>query len=171
MVRMTPAPRPLVALAAMLLFVAGCATSPGYPPSGGQTPPPSGQPPRYPTPAPSPYPSQTPPTQTPMPAPAPTPAPPPASRPDPSVTLALREQSLAASARGDNEQAIALIERALRIEPDRPELWIDLARLHLDEGDAAGAEQFARKALLFTRNRPDLEQSAYSVISEAQRVR
>jgi len=160
----------LAASAAVLMLLAGCATSPSYPP-GGQTPP-TGSTSRYPAPTPAPYPypgGQVPPEQ--VPAPAPTPAPPPANRPDPAVTLALREQSLAAAARGDNEQAIALIERALRIEPDRAELWIDLARLHLDEGDAAGAEQFARKALLFTRKRPDLEQSAYSVISEAQRAR
>jgi hypothetical protein len=155
----------LGALAASTLLVTACATSPAYPPAGGTTTGrPAGQPPTYPPTAPAPLPG---PTQT----PAPAPAPPPPSRPDPAVTLALREQSLAAAARGDTEQAIALIERALRIEPSRAELWIDLARLHLDEGDAAGAEQFARKALLFTRNRPDLEQSAYSVISQAQRAR
>ncbi|NJN51715.1 MAG: tetratricopeptide repeat protein [Gammaproteobacteria bacterium] len=87
------------------------------------------------------------------------------------MTLALREESLQAASRGDTAEAIALIERAIRIEPDRPELWIDLARLHLDEGDAVGAEQFARKALLYTRTRHDLEQQAYLIISQAQRQR
>ena len=127
MVRMTPAPRPLIAFAAMLLFVAGCATSPGYPPSGGQTPPAPGQPSRYPTPAPSPYPSQTPPTQTPMPAPAPTPAPPPASRPDPSVTLALREQSLAASALGKLGDVSVLNRLNEKLDADNWQVRSDVA--------------------------------------------
>jgi tetratricopeptide (TPR) repeat protein len=147
--------------------LAGCATSPAYPPQQpAPYPSPGGTAPGVPAPGPErPYPET-------VPAPAPAPRPPVSeqSRPDPGVTLALREQSLEAASRGDNEQAIALIERALRIEPDRAELWIDLARLHLEEGDTTGAEQFARKALLFTRGRPDLEQRAYSVISEAQRA-
>jgi tetratricopeptide (TPR) repeat protein len=153
----------LGAIAIATLLLAACATTPGHP-TGGPAPAP-GQP--------SPYPPSSPQAPAPTPAPAPVPAPaiPPASRPDPTVTLALREQSLAAAARGDTQQAIALIERALRIEPNRAELWIDLARLHLDEGDTVGAEQFARKALLFTRDRPDLEQRAYTVISQAQRSR
>ncbi len=155
---------PLAAMA-VLLALAGCATAPAYPPS-------------YP-PSRAPAPPQTLPPATPTPAPYPEdrsdgpPAPPVATtpRPDPSVTLALREESLQAASRGDTAQAIALIERAIRIEPDRPELWIDLARLHLDEGDAGGAEQFARKALLYTRKRYDLEQQAYLIISQAQRKR
>jgi Flp pilus assembly protein TadD len=170
MVRLTTfVPRGALWLA-MAALLAACATSPG-PATGGASRPAPSPVPRYPAPAPAPYPgSGPPPAQRPAPAPVPAPVPPAAPKPDPSVTLALREQSLAAAARGDSAGAIALIERALRIEPNRAELWIDLARLHLDEGDAAGAEQFARKALLFTRDRPDLEQSAYSLISEAQRT-
>jgi len=166
MVRLNTTTGRIASLLITALVMAGCATAPAYPPrQPAPYPPPGGSPSEVPAPQPpQPYPGN-------VPAPAPRPPVSEQSRPDPGVTLALREQSLEAAARGDNEQAIALIERALRIEPDRPELWIDLARLHLEEGDTTGAEQFARKALLFTRGRPDLEQRAYAVISEAQRTR
>jgi len=57
---------------------------------------------------------------------------------------------------------------AIRIQPDSAQLWIELARCHLKEGNAAQAEQFARKALLFTGNRYDLEQQAWVVIADAR---
>jgi hypothetical protein len=153
---------PAAVLLTLTLTLAGCVTMTGYPTSS-QPPAPAG----------GPTDEQQPPVAS-MPAPAPEVGAPPvtaAPRPDPAVSLALREESLQAAGRGDTAEAIALIERAIRIEPDRPELWIDLARLHLEEGDAAAAEQFARKALLYTRNRHDLEQQAYLVIAEAQHQR
>ena len=156
-------------IAMIVLLVAACTTTTGPPAPHPSLPPrqvPSAPPPTYPAPPP--------PASHPPPAPAPTPAPStpvvPAPHADPSVTVALREQSVAAEMNGDHDRAVALIERALRIEPNNPQLWIDLAHLHLDEGDKAGAEQFARKALLFTKSRPDLEQQAYAVISDAQRA-
>jgi len=157
-------------IALVALLAAACTTSGGY--SSPRPTPQTAPAPHAPTttyPAPS-YPAPGPYSQTPS-QPQPTPSAPPTPHADPTVTLALREQSLAAAARGDRDQAVALIEKALRIEPNRPELWIDLARLHLEEGDKSGAEQFARKALLFTKDRPELEQQAYTLISDAQRLR
>jgi tetratricopeptide (TPR) repeat protein len=87
------------------------------------------------------------------------------------VTLALAEQSKQARAEGDYDKAIALLERAIRIESDRPELWLDLAGCHLAQGDYDAAEQFARKALLFTGAKYDVEQRAWSVIGAAQAKR
>jgi Flp pilus assembly protein TadD len=84
------------------------------------------------------------------------------------VTLALQDESARAAAAGDLPKAIQILERALRIQPDKAELWIDLARLHLKEGNSAQAEQFARKALLFTGQRYDLEQQAWVVIANAR---
>ena len=52
--------------------------------------------------------------------------------------------------------------------PTARQLWIELARCHLKEGNTAQAEQFARKALLFTGNRYDLEQQAWVVIADAR---
>jgi len=94
---------------------------------------------------------------------------PPANRPKPqaSATLALQSESQRAAAAGDLPKAIQILERAVRIQPDNAELWIDLARLHLKEGNPAQAEQLARKALLFTGQRYDLEQQAWVVIANA----
>jgi uncharacterized protein HemY len=128
-----------------------------------------------PAPAPVPPPARTVPPATPTPTPpvppTPAPTPPAAPRPAPSVTLALVEESDAARARGDYDKAVALLERAIRIEPDRPELWLSLAKAHLAQGDYAAAEQLARKSLLFTGKRYDLEQQAWSVIGAAEAAR
>lgn len=43
-------------------------------------------------------------------------------------------------------QAIAMLERALRIEPRNPLLWQELARLHLRRGDYRQAEQLAARS-------------------------
>jgi Tfp pilus assembly protein PilF len=80
----------------------------------------------------------------------------------------LQDEAQRAATAGDLPKAIQILERAIRIEPDRAELWLALARAHLQEGDASQAEQFARKALLFTRDRYDLEQQAWVVIADAR---
>jgi Tfp pilus assembly protein PilF len=92
----------------------------------------------------------------------------PPPQPKASVTLALQDEAQRAATAGDFSKATQILERAIRIEPDRAELWIELARVHLKEGNAAQAEQFARKALLFTHDRYDLEQQAWVVIADAR---
>ena len=47
---------------------------------------------------------------------------------------------------GDYPAAAATLERALRIDPGAPALWLELANVRLLEGDFAQAEQLARKA-------------------------
>lgn len=47
---------------------------------------------------------------------------------------------------GDYGAASATLERALRIEPTAPALWLELARVRLLEGEFRQAEQLARKA-------------------------
>jgi hypothetical protein len=69
----------------------------------------------------------------------------PAARPAPSVTMALRTESARAAASGDAGRAIELLERAIRIDPSRPELWFDLAERYLDAGDPARAAQLVEK--------------------------
>ena len=150
-------------LALLLIGMAGCTTpQPSarypvpapYPPTAG-TPPPAG-------------PVETPQSGTATPRPgAPEPA---APKPQASATLALQNESQAAAANGDLPRAIQILERAIRIAPDNAELWIELARLHLKEGNAAQAEQFARKALLFTGTNYNLEQQAWVIIADARRA-
>ena len=154
--------RALIAVASVVLL-AGCVTEQPAPNRGPYPPAPPQTVPRQPTPYPLPYP-------TPAPQPTPAPAQPDRAQPrtQPSVTLALQDEAQRAATAGDLSKATQILERAIRIEPDRPELWIELARVHLKEGNPAQAEQFARKALLFTGNRYDLEQQAWVVIADAR---
>jgi len=152
-----------IALVAAAISLSGCVSqSQQYPP---RTPPPS-HPPQQPgtthpgTTTPTPGPIIESPPQT-VPAPA-------QPKPQSTVTLALQDESERAAAAGDLPKAIQIIERAIRIQPDKAELWLDLARLHLKEGNPAQAEQFARKALLFTGQRYDLEQQAWVIIADAK---
>jgi len=64
-----------------------------------------------------------------------------------SPTAALLEQGRQQSAAGDYGRAAASVERALRIEPGNPYLWLELARIHRAAGNPAQAEANARKAL------------------------
>lgn len=115
------------------------------------------------------YPQPTQPAPQPIPqTPAPVQPQQPQPKPQSTVTLALQDEAQRAATAGDLPKAIQILERAIRIQPDSPTLWIELARCHLKEGNTAQAEQFARKALLFTGNRYDLEQQAWVVIADAR---
>ena len=81
----------------------------------------------------------------------------------------MHDQANSARLRGDFDTAIATLERAIRIDPDAPELWLLLSQVNLDAGDPAAAEQLARKALQFVGNRTNLEQQAWTLIDSAQR--
>lgn len=62
------------------------------------------------------------------------------------VLLAQAQENVA---QGEHDQAIALIERALRLEPRKAEAWLELARVRYETGDLGRAENFARRALQF----------------------
>lgn len=52
---------------------------------------------------------------------------------------------------GQLPQAVALLERAIRLEPSRGDLWVQLGRLRFEGGELARAEQYARKGIALTR--------------------
>jgi len=152
-------------LVAVAFALSGCVTQSQPPVRGAPLPPQTQQPgPMYPPGAAVPNPVPI--IESPS-AAGPTTGQPPA-KPESSVTLALQSESERAAAAGDLPKAIQILERAIRIQPDKAELWLDLARLHLKEGNPAQAEQFARKALLFTGQRYDLEQQAWVIIADAK---
>ncbi|MEC8756146.1 MAG: tetratricopeptide repeat protein [Pseudomonadota bacterium] len=64
-----------------------------------------------------------------------------------SATFALLSAADEALAGKQPEQAILLMERAVRIQPRNFELWIRLSRAHLASGNLAPAIQHARKAI------------------------
>jgi hypothetical protein len=72
---------------------------------------------------------------------------------------------------GNYGLAAATIERALRIEPDNPLLWIELGQVRLGEGDAAQADGMDRKALALARGDSQAQATAWRLIAESLRVR
>lgn len=82
-----------------------------------------------------------------------------------SLLLAGGEQRRA----GDLGQASMTLERALRIEPHQPALWLELARVRLDEGNFGQAEQLAYKANSLAPADSPLAESIRAVIDEARR--
>jgi tetratricopeptide (TPR) repeat protein len=68
------------------------------------------------------------------------------------ATQALLAQSRAARAAGSYAQASATIERALRIAPSDPNLWVELGEIELASGNPAQAATLARKALTLAAN-------------------
>ena len=54
-----------------------------------------------------------------------------------------------ATSRGDYEQAMALLERAQRIDPDSAEVYLGMAKTHRAKGDNAQAKVTAERGLLY----------------------
>jgi hypothetical protein len=68
--------------------------------------------------------------------------------PEPNAaSTVLLERGRNERAAGSHAEAAASIERALRIDPNNPLLWIELGEIKLAQGDREQAEMMARKAL------------------------
>ena len=103
--------------------------------------------------------------------------------PQPLPAPVVREPTLGAASRalvGQAQTQIASknyavaassIERALRIEPDNPLLWIELGKVRQAEGNYVQAENMARKAVSMSVNAPRAQSSAWSLIAESFRAR
>jgi tetratricopeptide (TPR) repeat protein len=92
-------------------------------------------------------PPPAPPATAPIPSPAPRPPPPPRENHLSPATSSLVTQAHALMAHNDFDGASATLDRALRIEPNNPLLWIERGKLRLSESDPRQAESCARKAL------------------------
>ena len=130
---------------------------------------------------PAPPPGQQPPETT----PETRPGEPPSTTPEPTPPPApvVREPTLGAASRALVNQAqtqmatknyivaASSIERALRIEPDNPLLWIELGKVRLAEGNYVQAENMARKAVSMSVNAPRAQSSAWRLIADSYRAR
>jgi tetratricopeptide (TPR) repeat protein len=67
--------------------------------------------------------------------------------PENQAVIALLQQSRTASAAGNYNAAGTTVERALAIEPNSAELWIELAEIRFSQGDRDQADSLAQKAL------------------------
>ncbi|MBV8782623.1 MAG: tetratricopeptide repeat protein [Gammaproteobacteria bacterium] len=104
---------------------------------------------------------------------------PPAGRPTPAPRTfhlsaaagALVSQSHTQSQSGDFGGATATLERALRIDPDNPLLWIELGRLQLAQGHAPQADAMGHKALALATGDGTAQASAWHLVADALRAR
>jgi hypothetical protein len=145
--------------AAALGLVAGLALLLGGCPSPWTRPEPQGSAPSIP-------PQPAPPS-----APAPAPArPPPRENHLSPATRSLVTQAHTLLAHGDIDAASATLDRALRIEPSNPLLWIELGRVRLVDGNAHQAEVCARKALALASGDPAAQGQAGRVLADALRA-
>lgn len=157
----------LLALTAWL--AAGCAAPPQYeqpvtPPAPVPAPPPPA--PAHPASAPKPAPQR--------PAP-PQPAPPP-SQPAQQFRLGAAAAALVSEARqeaanGDPQLALSTVERALRIEPRNPLLWLILGQAHEGAGQYELAASMGRKALQLAAGDAGVQSRAWRLIGDSLRAR
>ena len=164
---------PHLALVMLCLQLSGCVIfrEPVGPPTAPQPVPP---PPGYPGQPTSSYPA-APATAVPAPgpAPSPTPAPPPATR---QFRLGAAATSLVAqahrqSAAGEPQLAIGTLERALRIEPDNPLLWIELGEIHENAGHFDQAAGMGHKALQLATGDPRAQSASWHLIADSLKAR
>jgi tetratricopeptide (TPR) repeat protein len=142
--------------------LAACA-GPPYQPS-----PPPGEPiPQPGTPQPESPTSEEPVPETPLPPPTP----PPKQFRLSAASSALVTQARNLADKGEYPAAIATLERAQRIEPENPLLWIELGRVHQAEGNSGQADSMGRKALALATGDPSAQSSAWRLIAESLRAR
>jgi tetratricopeptide (TPR) repeat protein len=145
-----------MAVAAVALLLGGC-RSPSTRPDL------SGNPATEPPPASSPSPSSAPPP--PQRAP-----PPPRENHLSAATSSLVTQARALIAHGDLDGASSTLDRALRIEPNNPLLWVERGRLRLAENDSHQAEGCARKALVLASGDRGAQAQAGRLLADALRA-
>ncbi len=68
-------------------------------------------------------------------------------------------------------QAAATLERALRIEPNNPLLWLEYGELRMDEGNYAQAENMGRKAVASANGDPRTQSNAWRLIADSLKAR
>lgn len=70
---------------------------------------------------------------------------------DPAHSL-LMVAALQARSLGNSSRAVALLERAQRIDPDNAQLYLELARTHFEAGNVSQGRATAERGLLFCRD-------------------
>ncbi len=84
------------------------------------------------------------------------------------AVMSLIDEADAAAARGEFDQAAAILERAQRIEPRNPWIWQRLAQLRLMQGQYSQAESLAERSNSLSRGNPWLRSTNWGLIAEAR---
>lgn len=83
------------------------------------------------------------------------------------ATGALVAQAQAAGGRADYLTAMSTLERAVRIEPRNPLVWIEMAKVRLAAGEAQQAESVARKAVALSEGDQRTSNEAWKQVALA----
>lgn len=168
--RMPVALAALLAMSLAALLDSGCASlvGPPYQPAPARVVRPAPPPPSAAPPAPAPKPAPPPPAP-----PQPVPAPPQPSRQFHLGAAAAALVGLARqeAANGNPQLAQATVERALRIEPENPLLWIMLGEAHEADGQYELAGSMGRKALQLAAGDAHTQARAWRLIGDSLRAR
>ncbi len=87
------------------------------------------------------------------------------------VVARLSHEAQSQKGSGRLDQALSTTERALRIDPANPELWLLLGQIQLERGNDVQAEQLARKSISLAGGDISLKARCWRLIGEARRSR
>ncbi|HKK16591.1 MAG TPA: hypothetical protein VJ981_07775 [Gammaproteobacteria bacterium] len=84
------------------------------------------------------------------------------------AVVALLDDAKQYSGQGQNQHAIASVERALRIEPKNPILWNKLSHLHLQQGNWVQSIAMAKKSNVLASGDNALQADNWQIIARAR---
>jgi tetratricopeptide (TPR) repeat protein len=87
------------------------------------------------------------------------------------ASKALVSQAQAQRKKGDLPGAAGSLDRALRIEPNNPLLWIEMGRLRMDQRNYVQAESMGRKALSMAVGDNRTQAAAWQLIADSLQAR
>ena len=87
------------------------------------------------------------------------------------VSRTLVGQAQAQRQKGDLPGATVSLERALRIEPNNPLLWIEMGRLRMDQRNYPQAENMGRKALAMSVGDDRTQSAAWQLVGDSLKAR
>jgi hypothetical protein len=83
------------------------------------------------------------------------------------ATTALVAQSHQQASSGNYVAAFQILERAQRIEPENPLVWVEMGQVRLQEGNAPQAHSLGRKALQLASGDPAAQSQAWRLIADS----
>ena len=87
------------------------------------------------------------------------------------ASRALVSHAQAQRQKGDLPGATVSLERALRIEPSNPLLWVEMGRLRMDQRNYTQAENMGRKALAMSVGDDRTQASAWQLVGDSLKAR
>jgi len=87
------------------------------------------------------------------------------------ASRSLVSQAQAQRQKGDLPGATVSLERALRIEPNNPLLWIEMGRLRMDQRNYPQAENMGRKALAMSVGDDRTQAAAWQLVGDSLKAR